>query len=66
MAMTNTEQNTLFQAIKSTGQIVMLQTDNPTNAVNQYVLCRLVPVQTMTPAQVTAFATIYSVTIASA
>jgi len=64
MTMTTTEQNTLNQALNTakTGTQVAMQVQG---GVNQYVKVRLVPIEIMTPAQLTAYATIYSVTVAS-
>jgi hypothetical protein len=66
MAMTSVEQNTLNQALntaKTGTQVTAVQTQD---GVNKYVLVNLVPIRSMTPAELTAFATIYSVTVASA
>ena len=63
MVMTSTEQNTLNQALntnKTATQVVI-----PGDGSNQYVLVRLVPIQILTPTDLTAFATRYSVTVAS-
>lgn len=62
MTMTNTEQNSLFQAMKSIDQVMLVRTQD---GVNEYVLCRLVPLKTFTPTEAATFAAIYSVTIAS-
>lgn len=62
MAMSNTEQNSLFQAIKSLDQVVILKTQG---GVNVYQLCKLTPIRSMTPAEAEAYAALYSVTIAS-
>ena len=67
MAMTTTEQNTFNQALQNLPSDigVQLRVTDAGSGTGVYVLYRKVPIQVMTIAQFTAFATAMSVTVAS-
>ena len=65
MAMTNTEQNTIFQNMKTAGvNQVLLQKSNESSSLT-YVLCAVVPIKQLTNAEAQALAVVYGTTIAS-
>jgi hypothetical protein len=65
MAMTNTEQNTIFQNMKTAGvnQVLLLKS-NETSSLT-YVLCACTPIKQLTASEAAALAVVYSTTIAS-
>ena len=65
MAMTNTEQNTIFQNMKTAGvnQVLLLKANE--TGTTTYVLCSCTPIRQLTAAEAGALAVVYSTTIAS-
>lgn len=65
MAMSNTEQNTIFQAAKTAGapEVVLIKANETGTAV--YVLCTCVPIRQMTAAEAAAYAVARGTTISS-